>query len=108
MNKILTIVLALLLAVFVASVALAEDNSFVYGPVISLSGSPSEGSATSEMSANAAQGEWIYGPQISLSERAANSEISFTAEDHSYSLEGRRFCVLSISPADGNSIAERC
>lgn len=108
MNKILMIVLTLLLAVFVANVAMAEDNSFVYGPVISLSGSPSQGSATSELSANAAQGEWIYGPVISPLERAANSDMSLTAEDHSYSFAGKRFCVLSISPSDGRSIAEQC
>jgi hypothetical protein len=123
MNTILTIVLTLLLAVFVASVAMAADHSFAYGPAISPS-DPSE-RMSSEMSlsaadhSNAVGGQVLYGLSISpsdpsegaLLEHLAGYDMFFTAEDNSYTVEGKKVCGLSISPADpseGLSGAKQC
>ena len=137
MNKILTIVLAVLLTVFVSSVAIGADHSYAlagqgfYGPSISPSVDPSEGSliehpATSEMTTSVADnsyalaGQGFYGPSISpsvdpsegsLIESPSTSEMYFSSWDHPCVLGGQVLYGLSISPSDpseGSLAGKQC
>jgi hypothetical protein len=75
MNTILTIVLAVLVAVFLGGFAIAEDNSDALG------------------------GEGIYGPSISQvpSEGSASSQLSFSGEVVSVDLSNGTLTVEPIS-----------